>query len=230
MGDKNTLPVPADAPTGALVPASLETLAAPPPALLAVYEPLPGDVVNHCERHRSAIIRDELEHLRAVRDALAPYGAFQAWCDAAGIKSAHARYILDHDNWLPSAEPITGSVTADVLQATMDAADDAPGDRDMGLGLSADDVDIEPAPLTKAAVRRLRAQVQAQCGDFISALDTVMRTEHLAARSELAYFINGWARHMPEEEWSALRPRLRRLANHLLHITSEEMNRVVDTK
>ncbi len=75
---------PAGNPTSTIVPATLDTLA-PSTALLRLYQQLPGDVVNLCEQHRIAIIGDTLEHLRAIRDALAPHGLFQDWCRAAGV-------------------------------------------------------------------------------------------------------------------------------------------------
>ncbi len=54
-------------------------------ALLEVYAGLAGDVVTYCETERKAIVRDTVEHLKNVRDALAPSGRFKAWCEAAGF-------------------------------------------------------------------------------------------------------------------------------------------------
>lgn len=54
-------------------------------ALQGVYTNLPGDVVRRCERHRIAATNGYLRHMREVRDALAPYGAFRDWCEEQGI-------------------------------------------------------------------------------------------------------------------------------------------------
>jgi hypothetical protein len=72
-------------PTRALTPAADEEQGAPSPALLDLYHELPGNVVAIIEYERRAITRDVLDHLRHIRDELAPFGKFREWCLAVGL-------------------------------------------------------------------------------------------------------------------------------------------------
>ena len=72
-------------PTRALTPASEDGQGAPTPALLELYRKLPSEVAAIIEYERQAITRDVLDHLRHVRDELAPYGGFKEWCLAMGL-------------------------------------------------------------------------------------------------------------------------------------------------
>src|SRR5712691_6222397 len=69
----------------ALVPMDAGDAGPATAALLEVYADLAGDVVAYCEAERKAIVRDTVEHLKNVRDALAPSGRFKAWCIVAGF-------------------------------------------------------------------------------------------------------------------------------------------------
>lgn len=56
-----------------------------PAALLAVYDGIPGAVVQSVEHERLALAHDVMQHLASIRNHLAPYGCFKAWCAAVGL-------------------------------------------------------------------------------------------------------------------------------------------------
>jgi hypothetical protein len=57
------------------------------------------DIVDFCEHHRKAISSDILQHLRAIRDALAPFGLFSKWCESLNIPYSRIHNLLDSPNW-----------------------------------------------------------------------------------------------------------------------------------
>ena len=104
-------------------------------ALQAVYTELPGDVVQVCEHARLAIHRVTTENLRRVQEALAPYGKFKAWCEAAGIHYSTAYSRLDRADHDRSKQTIAQRATASlpeqstlpparIVDAAPDVADD----------------------------------------------------------------------------------------------------------
>jgi hypothetical protein len=95
--------------TQALVPLDSEESSAPSPALLAVYADLPDAVVTTVEYERNAITRDVLDHLRNVRDALAPYGKFKDWCNAVGINYGTVSNRLSRED---SKQRVNAALTA----------------------------------------------------------------------------------------------------------------------
>jgi hypothetical protein len=54
-------------------------------ALKEVYSAIPGDIVGFVENHRIQATNGYLEHMKEIRNALAPFGAFRDWCAAAGV-------------------------------------------------------------------------------------------------------------------------------------------------
>jgi hypothetical protein len=76
-------------------------------ALLALYHDLPGDVVAIVEYERQAIVRDTLEHLQHIRDALAPYGKFREWCVATGLNYGTVSNRLSRASRPAINEPLT---------------------------------------------------------------------------------------------------------------------------
>lgn len=92
----------------ALVPITDETATV---ALQDVYRGLPGDVVFHVESERIAIGRDIVDHLRAIRDALAPYGRFKEWCEAVGLRYGTVTQRLSRAD-SPYKQPVLQSITA----------------------------------------------------------------------------------------------------------------------
>lgn len=92
----------------ALVPITDETATV---ALQDVYRGLPGDVVLHVESERTAIGRDIVDHLRAIRDALAPYGRFKEWCEAVGLRYGTVTQRLSRAD-SPYKQPVLQSITA----------------------------------------------------------------------------------------------------------------------
>lgn len=99
--------------TQALVPLDSEESSALSPALLAVYADLPDEVVTTVEYERNAITRDVLDHLRNVRDALAPYGKFKDWCNAVGINYGTVSNRLSRED---SKQKVNAILTARQLQ------------------------------------------------------------------------------------------------------------------
>jgi N6-adenosine-specific RNA methylase IME4 len=70
----------------------------------AGYAGVPPDVRQDCEQHWTAAQASLAEHLRAIRDALAPYGTFKDWCAGHGVDYSRANYLLNHSNWQPVLE------------------------------------------------------------------------------------------------------------------------------
>jgi hypothetical protein len=107
----------------ALVP--LTTDAEVTPALRAVYEGIPGEVVNLCESHRMLASTAYLRHMQIVRNALAPYGRFKEWCLAAGISYASLmsrfNYAANSKHW------VANSATARSVQITQETTPILPG-------------------------------------------------------------------------------------------------------
>jgi site-specific DNA-methyltransferase (adenine-specific) len=83
-----------DGPTRALVPLTPRVEGDASAALAAVYAKVPGVVMHVCERERRAMMADTIGHLRAVHDALAPYGCFKDWCDALGLPYSAVKQLL----------------------------------------------------------------------------------------------------------------------------------------
>jgi hypothetical protein len=79
------LEIPEEQDNATLVPLTAELHDAVGERLKTVYEGVPGETVKLCERHRVGMARDNLEHLRQIRDALAPFGKFKEWCQAVGV-------------------------------------------------------------------------------------------------------------------------------------------------
>ncbi len=106
----------------ALVPMDADDAGPATAALLEVYAGLAGDVVTYCEAERKAIVRDTVEHLKNVRDALAPFGKFKEWCEAAGftygtVKNTLTRiYGKQPDNELLPARSLS-TVKAELAEA-----------------------------------------------------------------------------------------------------------------
>lgn len=116
---KQTGQAPADDANTALVPITDETVA---PALQAVYRGLPGDVVMNVESERIAIGRDILDHLRAIRDTLAPYGRFKEWCEAVGLRYGTVTQRLSRaDN--KYKQPVLQGITESSVPAPLVAWD-----------------------------------------------------------------------------------------------------------
>jgi hypothetical protein len=93
--------------------------------LKAVYDGVPTDVTMFCEYHRIGMAHDNLEHLRQVRDALAPYGRFKAWCDAAGFNYNAIRCAIErHEGKRIERKRTTVEATA----ATLPAAESSDAD------------------------------------------------------------------------------------------------------
>jgi hypothetical protein len=104
----------------ALVPLDDADTGPPGVALLNVYAQLPGAVVARCEYERQAIARDVLDHLRVVRDALAPYGLFKDWCAAAGVNYEAVKHRLWRRDQ-PKQPAEVRSYSAPMLDAPEDA-------------------------------------------------------------------------------------------------------------
>jgi hypothetical protein len=99
-------------PTRALTPAADEEQGAPTPALLELYRKLPGNVVAIIEYERKAITRDVLDHLRHIRDELAPFGGFKEWCLALGLNYGSVSNRLSRADKPPVNEPLTDLLLA----------------------------------------------------------------------------------------------------------------------
>ena len=133
-------------------------------ALQAVYETLPGHVVGFVEYHRIEATADYLAHLRAIRDALAPYGAFHDWCDAAGVNYAALSKALSRqfgavapDTRLSHSKLGIDAASTDSL---LDTATDAHGGEDRDGG------DDESAPNRPSARDELPYPIVEDAGDY----------------------------------------------------------------
>lgn len=103
----------------ALVPLSAEPGDAVGEALRSVYDGIPGHVVGFIEYHRIEATMDYLRHMKEVRDALAPYGRFRDWCDAAGVNYGSVSKALSRHY---------GAVAADTRTSHSRLASDAASD------------------------------------------------------------------------------------------------------
>lgn len=73
----------------------------------AGYAGVPDDVAQDCERLWSFAREAVVTALRDIRDKLAPYGTWKAWCAGHGVDYSHANYVLNHQNWQTVRESST---------------------------------------------------------------------------------------------------------------------------
>jgi len=116
----------------------------PPEALRNIYEHLPIEVTQVCERARRAM-RDEFVHgVLAVHDALAKSGLFKDWCVAAGLNYRTAQSIVARAEHAERRKQEQASETSTPTRSLAREDSEGGGDDEAGAGDAEDIAYDEP--------------------------------------------------------------------------------------